>query len=396
MNREFDLIIYGATGFTGKLAVEYIDNNYSDLKWAIAGRNSEKLNQISNSTKSKPPIFIARSDDGNSLSEVVKKTKVIASLAGPFSKYSNELVNQCYENNTNYVDITGENIWVRDLIDRYHKGCEDKGIFIIPSCGYDSIPSDIGSFYCHMMLNENIDHIDGYHTGKGGVSGGTIESAFNMKNYKSSYKIGHPFLLNSKEFIKNNYNSKSKDKFSIKYIKDIKKYSAPFVMAIANTRVVRRTAELKQNNQTSYGPNFSYNEYMKTGSYLSALMITLGLGVLGLMIVSPISNLFRKLFTKPGNGPDKKTRDEGWFESIFVVKTETDNKYKFRLFGDGDPGYKSTAKLICESALCIALNFDQITKNNSGGVLTTASGLGETLVNRLKNADILFEGPHKI
>ena len=288
------------------------------------------------------------------------------------------------------------NIWVRDLIDRYHKGCEDKGIFIIPSCGYDSIPSDIGSFYCHMMLNENIDHIDGYHTGKGGVSGGTIESAFNMKNYKSSYKIGHPFLLNSKEFIKNNYNSKSKDKFSIKYIKDIKKYSAPFVMAIANTRVVRRTAELKQNNQTSYGPNFSYNEYMKTGSYLSALMITLGLGVLGLMIVSPISNLFRKLFTKPGNGPDKKTRDEGWFESIFVVKTETGNKYKFRLFGDGDPGYKSTAKLICESALCIALNFDQITKNNSGGVLTTASGLGETLVNRLKNADILFEGPHKI
>ena len=396
MNREFDLIIYGATGFTGKLAVEYIDNNYSDLKWAIAGRNSEKLNQISNSTKSKPPIFIARSDDGDSLSEVVKKTKVIASLAGPFSKYSNELVNQCYENNTNYVDITGENIWVRDLIDRYHKGCEEKGIFIIPSCGYDSIPSDIGSFYCHMMLNENIDHIDGYHTGKGGVSGGTIESAFNMKNYKSNYKIGHPFLLNSKEFIKNNYNSKSKDKFSIKYIKDIKKYSAPFVMAIANTRVVRRTAELKQNNQTSYGPNFSYNEYMKTGSYLSALMITLGLGVLGLMIVSPISNLFRKLFTKPGNGPDKKTRDEGWFESIFVVKTETDNKYKFRLFGDGDPGYKSTAKLICESALCIALNFDQITKNNSGGVLTTASGLGETLVNRLKNADILFEGPHKI
>ena len=396
MNREFDLIIYGATGFTGKLAVEYIDNNYSDLKWAIAGRNSEKLNQISNSTKSKPPIFIASSDDGNSLSEVVKKTKVRASLAGPFSKYSNELVNQCYENNTNYVDITGENIWVRDLIDRYHKGCEDKGIFIIPSCGYDSIPSDIGSFYCHMMLNENIDHIDGYHTGKGGVSGGTIESAFNMKNYKSSYKIGHPFLLNSKEFIKNNYNSKSKDKFSIKYIKDIKKYSAPFVMAIANTRVVRRTAELKQNNQTSYGPNFSYNEYMKTGSYLSALMITLGLGVLGLMIVSPISNLFRKLFTKPGNGPNKKTRDEGWFESIFVVKTETDNKYKFRLFGDGDPGYKSTAKLICESALCIALNFDQITKNNSGGVLTTASGLGETLVNRLKNADILFEGPHKI
>ena len=101
MNREFDLIIYGATGFTGKLAVEYIDKNYSDLKWAIAGRNSEKLSQISNSTKSQPPIFVARSDDRNSLAEVVKKTKVIASLAGPFSKYSDELVNQCYENNTN-------------------------------------------------------------------------------------------------------------------------------------------------------------------------------------------------------------------------------------------------------------------------------------------------------
>ena len=396
MNREYDLIIYGASGFTGRLAVEYLDENYSDLNWAIAGRNEDKLVNISNNTTCKPDYFIADSEDSENLLKIASKTRVIASLAGPFNKYSDNLVTQCVEAGTHYLDITGENIWVRDLIDKHHEAAEKKQIKIIPSCGYDSIPSDMGCFYLQRSLNQELQRIDGYHRGNGGVSGGTIESAFSMRNYKSKYSMGHPFLLNSKEYIKTQNISENKDNFKIKYIDDIKLWSAPFVMAIANTRVVRRSSEIHDKNQASYGSEFKYQEYMMLKKYSSAFLVTAGLAVFGLMLISPISGLFRKLFTKAGNGPDKKTRENGWFESIFIGKNKNNEKYKLRMFCKGDPGYKSTAKLICESALCLALNSENLPNTNAGGVLTTSTGLGSTLIDRLKKADVLFEGPSKI
>ena len=396
MNREYDLIIYGASGFTGRLAVEYLDENYSDLNWAIAGRNEDKLVNISNNSKCKPDYFIADSEDNENLLKIASKTRVIASLAGPFNKYSDNLVTQCVEAGTHYLDITGENIWVRDLIDKHHEAAEKKQIKIIPSCGYDSIPSDMGCFYLQRSLNQELQRIDGYHRGNGGVSGGTIESAFSMRNYKSKYSMGHPFLLNSKEYIKTQNISENKDNFKIKYIDDIKLWSAPFVMAIANTRVVRRSSEIHDKNQASYGSEFKYQEYMMLKKYSSAFLVTAGLAVFGLMLISPISGLFRKLFTKAGKGPDKKTRENGWFESIFIGKNKNNEKYKLRMFCKGDPGYKSTAKLICESALCLALNSENLPNTNAGGVLTTSTGLGSTLIDRLKNADVLFEGPSKI
>ena len=396
MNRDYDLIIYGASGFTGRLAVEYLDENYSDLNWAIAGRNKDKLVNISNNSKCKPDYFIADSEDNENLLKIASKTRVIASLAGPFNKYSDNLVTQCVEAGTHYLDITGENIWVRDLIDKHHEAAEKKQIKIIPSCGYDSIPSDMGCFYLQRSLNQELQRIDGYHRGNGGVSGGTIESAFSMRNYKSKYSMGHPFLLNSKEYIKTQNISENKDNFKIKYIDDIKLWSAPFVMAIANTRVVRRSSEIHDKNQASYGSEFKYQEYMMLKKYSSAFLVTAGLAVFGLMLISPISGLFRKLFTKAGKGPDKKTRENGWFESIFIGKNKNNEKYKLRMFCKGDPGYKSTAKLICESALCLALNSDNLPNTNAGGVLTTSTGLGSTLIDRLKNADVLFEGPSKI
>ena len=396
MNREYDLIIYGASGFTGRLAVEYLDENYSDLNWAIAGRNEDKLVNISKNSKCKPDYFIADSNDNENLLRIASKTRVIASLAGPFNKYSNNLVTQCVEAGTHYLDITGENIWVRDLIDKHHEAAEKKQIKIIPSCGYDSIPSDMGCFYLQRSLNQELQRIDGYHRGNGGVSGGTIESAFSMRNYKSKYSMGHPFLLNSKEYIKTQNISENKDNFKIKYIDDIKLWSAPFVMAFANTRVVRRSSEIHDKNQASYGSEFKYQEYMMLKKYSSAFLVTAGLAIFGLMLISPISSLFRKLFTKAGKGPDKKTRENGWFESIFIGKNKNNEKYKLRMFCKGDPGYKSTAKLICESALCLALNSENLPNTNAGGVLTTSTGLGSTLIDRLKNAEVLFEGPSKI
>ena len=396
MNREFDIIIFGASGFTGQIAVKYLDKNYPTLNWAISGRNKEKLMKISNDTNKKPEIFIADSKNQDSLAEIAKKTNVIASLAGPFNKYSNNLVHECLKHGTHYVDITGENLWVRDLIDKYHSKAVEKGVFIIPSCGYDSIPSDMGAYFCHKMLNRPISCIDGYHTGNGGISGGTTETGFTMSDYKTNHKIGNPFLLNPGDKFTEIQKNNSKDKFSIRKINKINKWSAPFVMAIANTRVVRRSASLLEKRQQSYGSNFVYNEYMMTKKLSSAILITLGLAVLSSIMFTPLRKIFRPLFPTPGTGPSEKVQNEGWFESIFVVEDEDNNKFKFRVFGKGDPGYKSTARFICESALSIALDKEKISKKISGGVLTTASGLGDVLIKRLKESGVLFEGPDKL
>ena len=396
MNKEFDLIIFGATGFTGQIAVKYLDDNYPSLNWAISGRNLDKLEIISKNTKKRPKVFVAQSDDRESLTNIAKKANVIASLAGPFNKYSNNLVSECVNNETHYVDITGENIWVRDLIDKHHLKAEEKGIFIIPSCGYDSIPSDMGAYFCHKMLNRPILCIDGYHTGNGGISGGTTETGFTMSDYKTKYKIGNPFLLNPGDKLTEIQKKNSKDTFSIRKINKINRWSAPFVMAIANTRVVRRSASLLEKRQQSYGSNFVYNEYMMTKKFSSAILITLGLAILSSIMFTPLRKIFRPLFPSPGTGPSEKVQNDGWFESIFIVEDEDNNKFKFRVFGEGDPGYKSTARFICESALSIALDKEKISKRIAGGVLTTASGLGDVLIERLKKSGVLFEGPEKL
>ena len=396
MNREFDLIIFGASGFTGQIAVKYLDENYPALKWAISGRNLEKLTKISESTNKKPKIFVADSENQESLVEIVKKTNVIASLAGPFNKYSNNLVQECFNHGTHYVDITGENLWVRDLIDKYHSKAEEKGVFIIPSCGYDSIPSDMGAYFCKKSMNQPILSIDGYHTGNGGISGGTTETGFTMNDYKTKHKIGNPFLLNPGDKHTQIQKDNSKDSFSINKINEIDRWSAPFVMAIANTRVVRRSASLFEKRQQSYGSNFVYNEYMMTKKFSSALLITIGLAILSTIMFTPLRKIFRPLFPTPGTGPSEEVQNNGWFESIFIVQNENKEKYKFRVFGEGDPGYKSTARFICESALSICLDKEKIDKNINGGVLTTASGLGDVLLERLKKSGVLFEGPEKI
>ncbi len=394
--RNFQLIIFGATGFTGKIATKYIDYHYPNLKWAIAGRNKDKLEDLANLCKNnKPDIVIGNSDNKAELSHIASITKVVLSFAGPFNKYSNLLVECCLNEGAHYLDITGENIWVKDLIDRHHEAAEKNGVKIVPSCGYDSIPSDIGSFFSQRSLDKKILSIDCYQSGGGGVSGGTIESAFSMMEYKTKNKLGHTFLLNPKNSYSNIQREKSKDKFSIKKIKYFNTWSAPFVMAPANTRVVRRSAALFDMMQNGYGEQFVYNEFMELKKYTSALIVSASLVVLGLIISLPFRRVFRPLFTKPGNGPSKKTQDNGWFKSKFIIKTEDNKTYISKLYGKGDPGYKSTARFACESAMTIIENEDEL-DYKGGGVLTTATALGDCLVKRLSDKGVTFESPVEI
>ena len=389
MDKKFDIIIYGATGFTGSLGAKYMDKYSKEFKWAIAGRDSNKLEKLQNEIPGKPEIVIADANDEQALLKLTASTKVVASYAGPFNKYSNLLVKACVETGTHYVDITGEAIWVRDLIDNYHQRCIDNKIKIIPACGYDSIPSDLGTYFTAKQVNEPLKSIFAYHNMSGGVSGGTIESAFTMRDFKSKHKMGHPFLLNPEGSYSKNQKLLSKDYFSIKKNKKLNKWVIPFVMAITNTRPVRRSAALMEAKQQSYGPDFVYNEFQMVNKYSVALITTVSLAVLGMIIVSPFRNFLRKFFPKPGTGPNEKTRNNGWYEALFVAKTTKNQEYVYRMYGKGDPGYKSTSMFLVESAISLLNNSDI----GEYGVLTPATGLGDDLIIRLKDQGVLFEGP---
>ena len=389
MDKKFDIIIYGATGFTGSLGAKYMDKYSNEFKWAIAGRDSNKLEKLQNEIPGKPEIVIADANDEQALLKLTASTKVVASYAGPFNKYSNLLVKACVETGTHYVDITGEAIWVRDLIDNYHQRCIDNKIKIIPACGYDSIPSDLGTYFTAKQINEPLKSIFAYHNMSGGVSGGTIESAFTMRDFKSKHKMGHPFLLNPEGSYSKNQKLLSKDYFSIKKNKKLDKWVIPFVMAITNTRPVRRSAALMEAKQQSYGPDFVYNEFQMVNKYSVALITTVSLAVLGMIIVSPFRNFLRKFFPKPGTGPNEKTRNNGWYEALFVAKTTKNQEYVYRMYGKGDPGYKSTSMFLVESAISLLNNSDI----GEYGVLTPATGLGDDLIIRLKDQGVLFEGP---
>jgi len=389
MDRKYDIIIYGATGFTGSLGAKYIEKYSDELNWAIAGRNTAKLTELQSQLPSKPDIIIADANDEAALTNLTKSTKVVASYAGPFNKYSNILVKACVVSATHYVDITGEAIWVRDLIDNYHQECIEKKIKIIPACGYDSIPSDLGTYYTAKQINEPLKSIFAYHDMAGGISGGTIESAFTMRDFKSKHKMGHPFLLNPKGTYSKVQKLLSKDYFAIKKNKKLDKWIVPFVMAITNTRPVRRSAALMEAMQQSYGPDFVYNEFQMVNKFPRAVITTISLAVLGMIIVSPFRNFLRKFFPKPGTGPNEKTRNNGWYEALFVAKTTKNQEYVYRIFGKGDPGYKSTSMFLVESAISLLKNSD----TGEYGVLTPATGLGDVLIARLKDQGVIFEGP---
>ena len=201
--------------------------------------------------------------------------------------------------------------------------------------------------------------------------------------------MGHPFLLNPKDSYSDQQKLLSKDYFAIKKNKKLNKWVVPFVMAITNTRPVRRSAALMEAKQESYGPDFIYNEFQIVNKLSTAIISTVSLAVLGMIIVSPLKNFIRRFFPKPGTGPNEKTRDNGWYEALFVAKTTKNQEYVYRMYGKGDPGYKSTAMFLIESAISLLKNSD----NGDFGVLTPATGLGEDLVNRLTDQGVVFEGP---
>jgi len=392
MDKKYEIIVYGATGFTGQICCKYLRDNYKDLVWAMAGRNKEKLDQIKSDFNLECDVIVADGADLEALRSLTSQTKVVLSTAGPFARYGSLLVQACVENATHYTDITGENHWVKGLIDKHHEEAASKGTRIIPSCGYDSIPSDIGALFTISQFNKPVSRVDVYQEALGGASGGTTETMFTMDGL--SKEMRDPFVLNPEDTVSEEQREKSKDGFSIEQVEGIDGWAGMGLMAVANTRVVRRSAALMEQNQKPYGNNFTFGEHGLFSTKRMARLASYGLLMVFIVISTPIKHLFRPFLKKPGEGPSQEQQDNGWFRSTFVAFSEDGEKKVCSMYGSGDPGYKSTAKLVCESAIALAQSNDLPGGNEYGGVLTSAVGLGEVLIDRLKNAGIEFKVHH--
>ena len=396
MEKIYDIIIWGASGFTGRLAVDYIykNQNNSNLTWAVAGRNESKIKEILDGKN--VPILIADSHDKESLVDLVKKTKVILTTVGPYARYGSELVEACAENGTHYCDLTGEVHWMRHMITKYQNTAKESGAKIVHTCGFDSIPSDIGVYFLQKNMRElygvNAKQIKYRTRGfSGGASGGTVDSLMSMmeqaKKDSSILKIiANPYALNDKE-----KGLDGPDKMSPYFDEDFDAWVGPFIMAGINTRVVRRTNELLNN---IYGNDFEYNEGSITGKGPKGLIgaTTSGMvtgGMAGMAAFSPTRSILKSFLPKPGEGPSEETMENGFFEIelLGIHPTDRDKDMRVWIHGDKDPGYKSTAKMISESAMALA----QDDLDVGGGFWTPASAMGDTLINRLPNAGVTFK-----
>jgi short subunit dehydrogenase-like uncharacterized protein len=394
MEKDIDIIIYGATGFTGKLCVKYFQSLNTTVTWAMAGRNLIKLQKVAEDHQAKVEILLADSDDESALDNLTSRARVILSTTGPFHRYGSKLVASCIKNNAHYVDITGENFWVKGLIDKHHEEASAKGIRIIPSCGFDSIPSDLGAFFSAQAVGKPIKRIESFHSYEGGASGGTLETMFSMGELDLGDDLTNPFLLNPEDSYSDKQMQLSSDRVGIAKKSEINAWSGPFIMATANTRVVRRTEALLALRQESYGSDFTYQEHAFHKSWWSAAKSLVLTGLSVLVLLSPLKRLIKPFLPKPGEGPSESVQENGWFDCKFIVEADDGTKSVFNMNGKGDPGYKVTSKLVSECALCLIEDQDTLPGGSEyGGILTSASGLGESLIARLKRVGINFEGP---
>jgi short subunit dehydrogenase-like uncharacterized protein len=404
-DRQFDVILYGASGFTGRQTVQYFARNLrpGQVRWAIAGRNPQQLavaKQQAGEGASAAEIIIADARDQKAIDAMVARTRILLSTAGPFSLYGSGIVDACVRLKTHYVDITGETPWVRDLIDRHHQQAAAGGTRIIPCCGFDSIPSDLGAYLMvrHMQkkMGVNCRQVKGFYQMSGGLNGGTFASALNLNQSGNAARMREMFLLNppkehTAEEKKNNY-----DPQGAQFDPDIGAWSLPFIMGLTNSRIVRRSAALFEQWQEPYGPEFGYQEFQKLNGSMAGMksrVLLLGLGLLQLTMSNSLGRRFLKVLAPaPGSGPSEKTMDNGFFKCE-LAGIATDGRKVLGVISDkGDPGNRATVKMLCESALSLALNFDALPGGpQRGGILTPATALGDVLADRLRKAGMKVE-----
>ena len=397
MKRDFQIVIWGATGFTGQIVTEYLHDNYkNEIRWAIAGRSLTKLQSVKNRLQLNDSVecLVGDSFDTESLKAITSRTDVIISTVGPYALYGKELVSACVQTKTDYCDLTGEIPFVKDSVDSFHERAKTNEVKIVHSCGYDSIPSDIGCLLLQEKAIEKhgkpLSNVKLFILGlKGKFSGGTLVSMINlMKEAKNPEKRKiqtNPYIL-CKDVIA---------EMPIQRIQNfawydpmIEKWTAPFIMARFNTRIVFRSNELME---YKYGRNFMYDEGLVVGRGMKGKLrggiLTIGIGIMIILMSIPISRwiLVKTLFPKPGEGPSKAERKSGYFKMVLVGGNEDGgNRTEVFISDINDPGYGSTSIMLAESALCLALDSNHLPRQY--GVITPSVAMGTSIVDRLKKA----------
>ena len=406
--RPYTVVLYGATSFVGQITAHYLteflsnakDKNGANVTWAIAGRDKEKLNELQSKLASKVDIIIANSDDAASLDKMTKQTQVIISTVGPYLKYGEPLIKSCAENGTDYVDLTGEAIFIKDMMDKYQDTAKQSGARIVNSCGFDSIPSDLGVYFTQQQAEEKFGSTcDVIHmrvkAAKGGLSGGTIASMATIfeevgQDKSRRKQVANPYLLNDD---KDAPNVRQANVSKPEYDDEHKRWLAPFVMASINTRIVHRSNQLLG---YEYGRDFKYDEamWMKDGlkGKLSSYAMSAGLlGFATAMMITPSRELLSKhVLPKSGSGPSKEEQENGYFDIRLFGQTADKDSINTKVTGDKDPGYGSTSRMLAQAALCLAQDISK--EEVGGGFWTPASAMGDSLLTRLEaHAGLSFE-----
>ncbi|WP_430780364.1 saccharopine dehydrogenase family protein [Actinoplanes sp. G11-F43] len=396
--REFDVIVYGASGFVGALVAKHLAGSAPEgTRLALAGRSAQRLERLG----LKLPIVVADAHDTGALTTMAARTRVVVTTVGPYAKFGRALARACAETGTDYVDLTGEVLFARDSIDDNHETARRTGARIVHSCGFDSIPSDIGVHVLHERVRadgagELTDTTLVVTSMRGGISGGTIDSMRHqideMKRDRRLRRIGaSPYSLSPDREAEPDL-GRQPDMLTLPgsaVHPTLRGHLAPFVMASYNTRVVRRSNALRG---WAYGRGFRYREVMSVGTSAASPVLARATKILmtGLVVgltVPPVRFVLDRLLPAPGTGPDEATRRNGHFTVDIFATTTTGARYRSRVRAEGDPGYAATAVMLGESALALALDRDRLPESD-GGVLTPATGIGDALVDRLRAAGL--------
>ncbi|MEE3064629.1 MAG: trans-acting enoyl reductase family protein [Actinomycetota bacterium] len=405
--REFDIVLYGATGFVGKLTAEYLARAGAGARIALAGRSADRLHAVRDSLGEAAqswPVLNADAASPATLDEMAARTRVVVTTVGPYARYGMPLVAACAAAGTDYADLTGEAMFIREAIDLYHKQAADNGARIVHSCGFDSVPSDLTVYALYRTAQDE-------GTGElgdtnfvmralmGGFSGGTVASLMGVLRAASSDPgvrrlLADPYTLSTDRGAEPELGRQPD--LPWRRGRDIAPeltgvWTAGFLMSSINTRIVRRSNALLD---WAYGRRFRYTEHMSLGSsplapVASAVMAGIGNASFELgsryMRLLP-GALVDRITPKPGTGPSAKARDRGYYRLETYTTTTSGARYVARMQQRGDPGYKATAVLLGECGLALALDRDKLT--DLRGVLTPAVAMGDVLLTRLPAAGV--------
>ena len=400
--RPLDLIVYGASGFVGRLLAAYLaEHAPPGTRVALAGRSRARVEEVRAALPPSArgwPVLVADSADADSLTAVAEQTRVVVTTVGPYARYGLPVVDACASAGTDYADLTGEVLFVRDAIDAHDAVARGTGARLVHACGYDSVPSDLSV----LLLAERaaadgaggLTDVRLVATASGGFSGGTIDSLRAqldaVRGDRALRRLAaDPFALSPDRGSEPGTPQPPDTPPSARTADG--RWTAPFVMAPFNTRVVRRSNALQD---WSYGRSLRYGEVMGCGrgpvGALTAAGVTAGLaGLVAGMAFPPSRAVLDRVLPAPGDGPSERTRERGWFRMVVDAATESGRRYRATASGPGDPGYAATAVMLGETALALALDRDRLP--DRAGSLTPATALGGVLVERLRAAGHTYE-----